>query len=66
MTPAQLDLLVNGAFIYERPDGSRYATWSNMARFGVDAVSRSGPLTADDLAHPATEVLARINEGLGA
>lgn len=66
MTPRELDLIMGGAFIYQRADGSRYATWTNMEKFGVRHIARSGPLTAEDLATPSSEVLARINEGLAA
>jgi hypothetical protein len=66
MSPAELDLLIQGAFIYQAPDGSRYATWSDMSKFGVKPVGRSGKLSADDLQTPASEVLARINAALAA
>ena len=64
MTPRELDLLLQGAFIYQRADGSRYASWHNYERFGVDPIGRSGKLTAEDLQTPASEVLERINQGL--
>jgi hypothetical protein len=66
MTPAELDILLNGAFIYERPDGSRYAAWSSLGKFGVDHVGRSGALSQADIQRPASEVLADINSGLAA
>lgn len=66
MSPAELDVLANGAFIYEHPDGSRYATWGNLRKFGVYHVARSGALTAADLQKPASEVLAEINKRIAA
>ena len=66
MTPAELDIVMNGAFIYRRPDGSRYAMWGNMEKFGIKPIARSGALTSADLAMPASEVLVRINKDLAA
>jgi hypothetical protein len=64
MSPRELDMLIQGAFIYERADGSRYASWSNFEKFGVKPIGRSGKLSAEDLQTPASEVLERINEDL--
>lgn len=40
MTPLELDTLINGAkvFIYERSDGTRYASLADFSRFGVKEV----------------------------
>jgi hypothetical protein len=64
MTPRELDLLIQGAYLYERPDGTRYASWSDFTRFGVEPYGRSGKLTAQDIQTPASVVLERINAGL--
>jgi hypothetical protein len=62
MTPAQLDLITNGAFIYRRADGSRYASLDYRLRdLGIELVGRSGPLTADDLSKPAGDLIDRLN-----
>lgn len=65
MTPAELDILLNGAFIYEALDGTRYASWSYKLRdYGCKMVGRTGALTDADLARPSTDVLADLNAAI--
>lgn len=66
MSPAELDVLMQGAFICQRPDGTKYATWSRPRSWERVSFTRSGPLTAADLQRPASEVLADLNKGLAA
>ena len=41
MSPKQMDYVLNGAkvFVYQRPDGTRYATVHDFSRFGVEEVA---------------------------
>jgi hypothetical protein len=49
MTPAQLDLLLNGLFIYEGPDGSLYKSHDyKLCDYGVKCVGRTGRLTDEE------------------
>jgi hypothetical protein len=62
MTPAELDLVMGGAFIFRRADGTKFATLSRkLAEYGGELIGRAGALTEADLQTPATEYLARIN-----
>jgi len=64
MSPAELDIVLNGAFICERPDGTRYAQWSRPPGWTNTPFTRSGPLTAADLERPSVDVLADITNQL--
>jgi hypothetical protein len=66
MSPAELDIVLNGAFICERPDGTRYAVWSRPPEWARVTFTRSGPLSEADLQTPASEVLAALNAKLAA
>jgi hypothetical protein len=46
MTPAQLDLIIQGLFIYEAADGTTYKSHDYKLRdYGVNCVGRTGPLS---------------------
>lgn len=65
VTPHQLDILMNGAFIYERPDGSRYASLDYKLReYGIPCVGRTGKMSETDIHGPPSEYLARCNASL--
>ena len=67
MTPAQLDILLNGAFVYQRSDGTEYASFDYaMQKLGVRCLRRTGPLSAEDLRRTPDQVLARLNQELAA
>lgn len=67
MTPAQLDIILNGAFIYERKDGSRFASFDyKLGDWGVKRAGRTGALTEADLSRPSSDVLADLNATLSA
>jgi hypothetical protein len=67
MTPWQVDIARKGAFIYERPDGSRYASFDYKPRdWGIPCVGRTADILPVDLQVPASEYLARCNAILAA
>ena len=67
MTPRQLDIARKGAFIYERPDGTRYASFDYKPRdWGVPCVGRTGDHWPVDLNEPASIYLERCNDALAA
>lgn len=67
MTPAQLDLLLNGAFIYADRHGKPFASFDYKLRdFGMTLLRRSGPLSDADLQCKPDEILARLNQDLAA
>lgn len=60
MSPAELDLALNGFFIYARADGTRYVSSSYKLRdYGIECVGRTGPLTDEDLQGTVAEAVAR-------
>ncbi len=63
MTPVQLDLVLNGAFIYEASDGRPFASIDYKLRdYGVKLLRRAGPMTEADFAGDVAAYLARVNE----
>ncbi len=60
MSPAQLDLLIQGFFIYERADGTRYLSADyKLKDLGVLCLGRSGGLTQEDLQGTVAEAIER-------
>ena len=62
MTPAQLDILFNGAFIYQRPDGTSFASIDyKLGDYGMKLLRRAGKMTEADLAGSVADYLARLD-----
>lgn len=65
MTPTQLDIVLNGAFIYRASDGKLFASFDyRLGKYGAELVRRSGPLSESDLSRSSTDVLADHNAAL--